>query len=176
MKKLTAAFLIFLFSIFASSCLAQTRSAKIEKLINTNTAQSLQKAAFEYLNPDSNLYNIYEAARLLFLSAEKGNYHSDYWIFDLWPEFEESGVDPPFKYEQFSISKKRATKGYEKRLKTHPNEAETYYRLSLLLDPGLGLEDEEPRSRRYLEKAASLGHKEAIDLLNFTKKEIDPYK
>jgi len=156
-----------LFLLFFSFANAGTTPDKIQKLINKDTAESLHLAAFEYLEGKTVPYDIVKAARLFYRAAEKGDYHSDYWIFDLWSEFGEKKIEPPFPYSQFVVSQKRAIKGYEKRIKSHPKDSEAYYRLSLLLDPGVGMESEEPRAKEYLYKAAQMGHKKAVELIKF---------
>lgn len=175
MKNLFALAIIAILALTATPHIAAARETtpKIESLIRENTAESLNSAGIEYLKAETVNYDIYEAAKLFYRAAERGSYHADYWIYDLWEEFDQEQIEPPFPIEQFAKSRDRAITGYTARLKTKQDLPETYHRLSRLLDPGLGVEDEEPRFLEYLKKAADMGHPGAIEDLSFI---IDLYR
>jgi TPR repeat protein len=113
--------------------------------------------------------NIVEAAKWYYQAASRGHIHSHYAIWRLWEDFSNLDLDPPFDAEQFNISRKAAIAGYEKMLET-TNDIELFYRLGLLYDPGISVGGVEARlSKKYLTRAADMGHKRAIEFLSLRK-------
>jgi len=140
---------------------------KIAALISKGDRKSLHETGVAYESGDGVQVNLVEAAKWYLEAASKGNIHSHYRIWSLWEDFSKPGMEPPFDLRQFEISRKAAIAGYENLAATKP-DPEVFYRLGLLYDPGIGIDgDEANLSKKYLKRAADMGHQEAKELLKF---------
>lgn len=161
--------LTFLLTAFQHKPVNLSIPPKIAALISIGDKKTLHEVGVAYHTGDGVSVNLVEAAKWYLEAANKGNVHSHYQIWRLWENFSNPGLEPPFDYEQFRISRKMAIAGYERMAKKKPHP-ETYYRLGLLYDPGVGIGGAEAAlSDKYLAKAAEMGHEEAKEMLKFSK-------
>jgi len=169
--KLTPLFLVFIMIFCGNSQGGEASGfpANIKRLIDKGSPTKLHEVGIAYEIGDGVPVDLEEAVKWYYQAAEKGNIHSHYAIWSLWEDFSGTDLDPPFPMEQFEKSRKTAIAGYEKMLENQ-NDPELYYRLGLLYDPGIGIGGvEEQTSKKYIRKAADMGHEEAKELINFIK-------
>jgi|LSQX01.2.fsa_nt_gb TPR repeat protein len=139
----------------------------VSELISDGSGKSLYKVGAIYEEGDGVAVDLEKAVKWYYEASQKGSIDAHYAIWSLWEDFSGSNLNPPFPMSQFKKSRILAIRGYEA-IMPESNNPELYYRLGLLYDPGIGMDDQESqKSKQYLIKAAKMGHKEARDLLEF---------
>lgn len=170
-RLLQLLFCVFILLMFPGSSWAQDMSRHVRKAIQEDSKTSLMEAAEAFQYGQGVKTDIVEAARLYLRAASKGNFHAHYRIYLLWSDFSEQFTEPPFSYQQFTISQNEAIKNYERLLLKNKNDPELHFRLAQLYDPGIGIVNEESKiSAKHYRTAAKLGHKEARETLRMLKK------
>jgi hypothetical protein len=139
----------------------------ISNLISDGSRTSLYKVGVAYETGDGVKKDLSKALKWYYEASVKGSVDAHYAIWVLWEEASMSNIDFPFPSSQFDKSRKLAIDGYE-HISHSAKNPELFYRLGLLYDPGVGMDEPEAQiSEKYLTKAAKMGHKEAKDLLKF---------
>jgi len=162
----------FIFIYFVALGFAQQNNklitpSIINNLISDGSRTSLYKVGVAYETGNGIKKDLRTALKWYYAAAVKGSVDAHYAIWSLWEEASMSNIDFPFPSSQFDKSRKLAIEGYE-HISHNAKNPELFYRLGLLYDPGVGVDEPEAQiSEKYLTKAANMGHKEAKDLLKF---------
>ncbi|MFZ2395319.1 MAG: tetratricopeptide repeat protein [Smithella sp.] len=162
----------FIFVCFVALGFAQQNNkpiapSSISNLISDGSRTSLYKVGVAYETGNGVKKNLSTALKWYYEASVKGSVDAHYAIWSLWEEVSMSNIDCPFPSSQFDKSRKLAIEGYE-HIAHNAKNPELFYRLGLLYDPGIGMDEPGVQiSEKYLTKAAKMGHKEAKDLLKF---------